>query len=118
MKTLLLKLSCAAALGLALSSCADIDRPYGPRPLYGSGYGYDGGYRVIERDDYRYRTDRAYREHYERERREREERERRERAEHSRSTHHEHCYCSHKSCGCHPGHPKEGCHCDGGAHRH
>ena len=33
--------------------------------------------------------------------------------------HHEvHCYCSHKSCGCKPGHPKGGCYCEGGAHRH
>jgi hypothetical protein len=33
--------------------------------------------------------------------------------------HHEvHCYCGHKSCGCKPGHPKGGCYCDGGRHRH
>lgn len=32
--------------------------------------------------------------------------------------HETHCYCSHKSCGCKPGHPKGGCYCDKGVHRH
>ena len=114
-KLLLLALSTASLLGLV--SCVDVPGGYPSYGSYGGGGGYyDNGYR---RDYDSHRSDYAYREHLEHERWERERREREERARRERESHHAtHCYCSHKSCGCHPGHPKSGCQCDHGSHRH
>lgn len=107
MKSIFAKLILSAALAFGLVSCADIVAPgYGGG--YGSGYGggsryYNDGYRNDyhrDHDDCRYRQDPRHVE-----------------PSHKYSSH-EHCYCSHKSCGCKPGHPKGGCQCDGGAHRH
>ena len=123
MKTILTKLILSLALVMGLASCADILDPgyggnYGSRPRssyengYGSGYGNSYG-NSYHNDGYAYRNENhhdhdrdCYRE------------EPRYIAPTRKSSSHEHCYCSHKSCGCRPGHPKGGCACDGGAHRH
>lgn len=105
MKTLLRTLAVLVAT-LSLVSC--VGDPFGSGPGYGYGPNYNPGYynsgyyqsgpRVVERDRYIYVNNNS--------------------RGSSSSVHHEHCYCSHKSCGCHPGHPKSGCNCDGGRHRH
>ncbi len=122
MNSILAKLVVSAALAFGLVSCAEIASPgygggyggsYGSG--YSSGYGssyhgggsryYDDGYGYRndyhhDHDDYRYRDEQRHSEPP------------------KKAVLHEHCYCSHKSCGCKPGHPKSGCDCDHGAHRH
>lgn len=123
MKSIFAKLTLSVVLAFGLVSCAELAGPgYGPGygggygrgygGGYGSGYGgesryYDNGYgsrndyhHDHDHDDYRYRQDS------------------RRAAPQKKVEVHEHCYCTHKSCGCKPGHPKGGCNCDGGAHRH
>lgn len=71
-------------------------------PAYGGGY-YGGGYNP---GYYRGGYPRGY---YA---------DRHDHDDHHKKHHAVHCYCSRKSCGCRPGHPKGGCYCDKGAHRH
>lgn len=117
MNSIFAKLILSFALMFGLISCVDVAGPgygggYGSG--YGSGYGggsryYNDGYSSGYRNDYyQNQGSRHYHQdpHY------------CPPPQKKRDVSHEHCYCTRKSCGCKPGHPKGGCNCDGGAHRH
>lgn len=89
MKSICLSILACVAMATGLVSCVEVPGYYGP---------YGGGYRGPYRGNY-------YGHHHDHD-------------DHHKRHHEVHCYCSHKSCGCRPGHPKGGCYCDGGRHRH
>lgn len=90
MKSICLSILGCLAMAVGLVSCVEVPA----YPGYGHGYyggGHSHGYDHSDHHDH----------------------------DGHHNKHHEvHCYCSHKSCGCRPGHPKGGCYCDHGAHRH
>lgn len=95
-----LRLLCCAALAACLVSCVDVPS----YPAYGSGYG--GGYSRGYNQNYNQGYNQGHSQgHYHQQ-------------QQQQKKHATHCYCNHKSCGCKPGHPKGGCYCDKGAHRH
>ncbi len=112
MKSIRLHLFCWACLAASLVSCVEVPGypPYGGG--YGGGYGsgYGGGYGGGGYPrNYSGVYNQGYNEGY-------------YKGSGSSSRKKQdpptHCYCSHKSCGCKPGHSKSGCRCDNGAHRH
>ncbi|MCE9518341.1 MAG: hypothetical protein K8R87_02045 [Verrucomicrobia bacterium] len=111
MKSICIRLLCCAALAAGLVSCVDVPSYSNHGGGYNHGYNqgyYGGGYNQnYNGGGYNQGYNQGYYQGHA------------QGHNHQQQQHHEtHCYCSHKSCGCKPGHPKGGCYCDKGAHRH